>query len=770
MREKYTIRKLLSVTVIFAIIAMVTVISGCKKDLTEQYLNSGNEEDNDNVTITSQLHDYGDECKSFDARRLEINEDEEIIYDSMGLSDNVLYYATMQYTDNEQTITIHQYDMNSDMPKALFSFEQPVYNGVILSTPVKRISLNKDGNIELFNMYSVQEDMALWKIARRIYKPSGKEIAAVVLENSGEVQIDYDCIEDTKGNIYVTYSMFDDTDGLNRIVVKYDSEGKLIAKKEINGCFENIAVSNDGQLVVCIDNSGEYKYCYYDIDTVNKDFEAFKKANDMGLRLISATEGELLFCDSYVIYNYVPGSGEPEPLIDTRKINLDMNNIRCLVKNGEGYVCLYDDSSDSSYMSITPGGDDGNRETIRLAGVYLMSDGMKDALMEYNRNNKKYKIDIVEYGYLNPDNPVSAFAKDIATGNVPDMYVLNHMDIDYYAKKGLFAELNSYMKKDDKLNEDSFLEEYLKATAIDGNNYYLMKNIKLDAPAANSKELGQYKDGWKLDDMYKYYKSKDRGTLLYGNMSASMLVRYMIDGNLNLFIDSDKGTCNFDNQAFRDILDFGKMYNSTVHVNGNDTEWQMLTRDGKMILETELIYNISNIIYTNIVLGHDAAYVGYPSDNNSGIYIESDNCILAMSSSSDYKDEVWNIIRELMLGDYSKYRHDVITSEIPVLKDEYDSMIHDASITEKYTAEDGTLVNPLSGIIDADNIQYEAASDKHVTLLRELIGRASYHNKCNRMVDIIMEEVDKYLASENDVNKVISIVQDKLDKYINENK
>lgn len=725
---------------VFFVLVCVMSFCGCKEDFTKV----GQEN-----TEHFSLHSLGFEAPGY------------IINESVYIGDRYIYYA-VEKGDEEYGFDIHRYDI-SEHTDSVFVVDLSLQSDNLLGCSICSVQETDDGGIVVFLsyiMYHEEEDRSYRDIDKIKYDNSGNEISHITLESSELISIMTKCFEDNKGITHV--STFDD-EGTGIYNLKYDEEGKLAGKMKQDNAITHGCIDNNGEMIVsCLVEDG-YKLGYVDYSAERVDTKPFEQFNKSGI------EGDVLgIYDNYMVLeeiNYINVYDLTEEniveMINLKECNIDSNQLVCVrpLDNGS-YICVLSlDSGDWDIAVIDKTDNVTDKEVIRMAGVFSEDSELKVAVNEYNRSNDEYRIDYVCY----EENGEEELLKDIVTGNVPDIYIMTQWIWINLVAKGMLEDMTPYIDSDSELNRNYFIDGYLDAVSYGEKQYYLMKRVWLSAILGNKDDIGNYQNGWNINDFLSFAESKTDGRKLWGNMAVSEQYKRLLNCNIDCFMDYESGKCDFDTDVYRNILKLCSMNETTGY-----EEWETQFKNKEIVFGNGDIEGVRDIQYNALVCDGNDMYIGYPSEQNSGIFLKSRGSTFAISSESDKKDMAWEIIKYFMTGKYMRYDH-VDNNVIPVSKHEFDMMIKDFTAAEKFTADDGCEIEPQNVYIKGV-INIGPATSEDTEKLCSLIKNSVYMPDSNRKTAITEEHVQEYLSGKKSLDDTVRVIQDKMTKYFNENR
>jgi len=752
--------------ILLIIIASVMCLCACKKDITQRGNSSevsveafkGKEMMHLAKSVDFLSEDYCNEYSYCEGYLYCLAKDDESSYE------NSIYNIKKYCPETGETTDVFDvlFDENEGYLLGSVDSLHVTADEIVLQCQV----MDKSKDIENAN----------FDFAKITYDMDGNKKSIVLLEENDNLALVRKYIADEEGNTYILTEPNAGIDSnaeaaFNLYLLKYDAQGKKQCVQQMKNYMDDIVLYN-GKIVLKRSSEMKTDLGYYDIETDTYESSQFRDMYPFQeyCSLVGTYNQDVLILSDNYLYSFNCENNELKVLVDLKADFIDINGVRAVKQISDDEVIFIYSADGYSYeimhFDTKSNNDNSDKTSIKIAAIGCSDGDFVQIINDYSRHNNEYMIDFVDYE-LDSDAYVSMM-KDIASGNAPDIYIVNNMDYENLVAKDMLEDLKPYIAKDDVVNEDFFIEGYLDAVTEEGKQYILSKTITIDALAGKEDEMGQYKDGWTLDDIIDYYQTK-QGAYLFSSLSAFDIFTRMFTGNMDSFIDWDNGKCSFESDEFRKLLGFCKVvgYVECGDLSGN--EMYDAIKKGQLLFMSDEISGIENILLNNALYGGNAVYMGYPSDIDNGIYLRSDLSTFAISSGSDNKDAAWAIIKELMTGGYSRYDYTRSANiGVPVSKKEFEKMERFEIATKEYTDEDGNEVKPLAGS-NYNGVELNKPVKADFDVLKALISKAKYCNKDNFIVEIMAEDVKDYLAGDKDLDRTVDIIQDKMSKYVNEN-
>ena len=660
----------------------------------------------------------------------------------------------------------------------------------------------------ILNLYKINQD--------------GKDLKEIYTFEINENQYIYDIMVNSLQEIMLAVSTFNDKTGeLNYTILKVDENGRelgnediteslkstgeshvnsflldsedrmvISVEKEIKVLDENyklihtiksdmslaydLALSKDGK-IICggVDQKNSTVAIELDIDK-----EQWGETYDIDLRdvydLLDGKEYDFYYRYDDGIYGYDTTDKSSIKVMDffDSNINPGFNDSIIPIGNEEMIGHSFDETGNLSRIvkyvktdhSVTDDSVDVDNAVITV-GFSFGGQEIKNHAIEFNKKNKKYKIEIKDY--YDGEDPEAKINADIAAGNFPDIIFMDEFPYEQYAAKGLLEDLTPYFEKDPEINTSDMVDSVLEAIKIDGKIYYYPPFFYMNTLAANSKIVDK-NSKWTFHDLKEIIK--DNGTEALGPASKSDLLDTFLRGGSSDFIDYQTGKCSFDSQDFKDILEIcNSGSNEETEYNEDYLTSERLIHDEKILLSLRYITDIEDLLVDRQLFNGNLVYIGFPGKDEGKSYFEIKSPI-GIYSKSKVKEGAWEFIRTFMTKEYQGKVYEY-NSCIPLRKDCLDMKIKRAMTTETYTDELGQEVTPIKSSTDWGDIVVDItpADQEEINMFMDLINHTKrvYHH--NAIVNsIIQEEAAYYFAGEKNLDDTVKIIQNRVETYVNE--
>lgn len=415
------------------------------------------------------------------------------------------------------------------------------------------------------------------------------------------------------------------------------------------------------------------------------------------------------------------------------------------------------------------------RKTLRLAVMWMDYD-LRNEVLEYNRNNTEYRIEVQDYSEYNTQDDYQAgltkLSTEIISGKIPDIMVVDNLPIRQYGAKGLLEDLMPYIEADEELGgREGLVQPVLNAMLQDGKLYQICSTFSINT-ATTSKKLAGDVTGWTVDEAKAALAKLEKdASIMSAHTTQSSLLRTICRWNLGHYVDWETGECYFDTGDFEKLLEFSKLapkkINEDIYEDWQYYQDQTRVREGRQLLISENFYDWYSLLYHKSYWGEDMIYVGFPSDDRKGSAFTL-NDGLAMSSKCQYKDAAWDFLRRRLDTENGYYWG------FPLGKAAFDSFMEQAMTPDTWTDEEGVVHEyPKVEYTDSsgNTIKIMAMSQEDYDQFMDLLNNTDKLTDYDtQILEIVMDEAQAYIDGVSSAHSVAAMIQSRVKIYVNEQK
>ena len=612
---------------------------------------------------------------------------------------------------------------------------------------------------------------------------------------------------DAAGNLYVS--------DYNNIYV-LDAEGNVQFKldgSQYNGSLYRLNAQQVGVMwynytddVNAADENGQY---FVPIDLETKDWgEKVKLPSNVWSILPGDDVYDFYYADNNNIFGYTAKTDTKDKLVDWLACDVDTNNMNgyAMLSDSRVAALMQDWSTDpTTYQLIVLHRVDASeikeKKVLTLACMYL-DWNLRSMIVEYNKTNDEYRINVVDYSEYATDDDYNAgvtkLTTEIISGSVPDIFLTSNLPIDKYAAKGVVADLNTFMDGGNGLSRDYFVPQVMSALEKDGKLYELPTSFSVQTAYALSSIASQY-DTWNVAAVQDAMTQLQEGATVFSNgWTKNTALSNCLSRNLSAFVDWTTGKCEFDSEAFQQLLAFCNSfpaetsdgdgaiaYASSADIAVDDAMWDSdATRitNGKQLMSTIGMYSFDSYIWNVYAIRDKITFTGYPTEDGSGSSFEL-QMPMAISSVTKYPDAAWDfvcsIIKKMNTIDENNYYYG-----FPISQAAFDAEMTDI-MTEQYQLDENGEQVDWDGDGEPDKAirgSYEtmengetvykdvyALTQEDIDQILGVINNThSVYDYDQEILDIITDEVAAYFAGDKDVQTTASMIQSRVNLYVQE--
>lgn len=418
--------------------------------------------------------------------------------------------------------------------------------------------------------------------------------------------------------------------------------------------------------------------------------------------------------------------------------------------------------------------DAGDIITLRIATTNPNDPTMRGYISGFVDANPQYRIEVMDLsngdGYVSVKDAMLRLNMAVISGNPPDLVDMDTVDFKNYADKGVFENLYAYLDGSDELDRSLFIENVMKCYETDGKLNAIPTCFDMSGEIAKERIVGS-QPVWTVDEIMRILEENDGMALK--NYPPYICLNYLVDMSKDAFLDEENGTCNFDSEEFKKILECAKKYSLSDDLATDETE--LFMQDWILICNGYL-HSIHDIQFTNQMYNERIKFVGRPTQSGTlGITLRGFGAY-GICATSTQKEDAWKFVEFVLSSKPEQY--------LPSRQDYLGELIDAAKTPEYKTDAKGEYVYDDAG----ERVQIPKRSMRHTTAsgerydinvyaaTEEEIGQLMDCIQCATLVDydhweidyIIREEAEAYYAGDKSVDEVAAIIQNRVQNYLRE--
>ncbi len=523
----------------------------------------------------------------------------------------------------------------------------------------------------------------------------------------------------------------------------FDFEGKLRNKLEKAGSNPTLCLMEGTVILGETDNEVVKLRMGNNVDSSWDKITELKICNNgLGASLL-ANKNNCYISDDVYVYQYFSDKKLTAPLFSWTDIGIDANVSpkQMLFSDGSLLLAFMEEHTGKVLLKkvVSNDGSTGDvKQNIVLAGVNP-DDIIKEKVLEFNENSEEYRILVKDYGVYN--DPYTKLRMDIIANETFDIMCLEELPIDVLIEKGMLVDLTEYM------NLTEYVDSYIQAITVDNGIYQVSPFFAVYTLLGKEKEVGS-ELGWTYADFMSCLQENREIT---NNVTQYDLLRILCYRSLDDYIDWQNRTVQFENEEFKDRLQFIKDFEC---IPATQMPYYDKLRSGNIMLVEGYLRSGNDYRTYKYAFGEDISAKGYPCKNKNGNYMDL-IAPLGISSSSMYKDIAWEFIEDV-LGEETEYNyHDM---GFPSRKATLEVLF------EEWKGK-GSLTMTLFG--ETEKVPYMSTSDAED--LERLIASANHLLKDYSEVELIIgEEISGFLCDQISMDVVLSNINNRVNLCLEE--
>ncbi|MCD7738946.1 MAG: extracellular solute-binding protein [Lachnospiraceae bacterium] len=627
-----------------------------------------------------------------------------------------------------------------------FIYEMTVGNGTAVVQAVEwqpssegeyfLVNIAEQNGILYAELYDQEEET----IKVRRYSASGKWSDVVTIKPEGEDwhTVGSGFFVDSSGKIYLVSGS---------TVACFDQEGEQTGQYELDGpvCFFQENEEGDTECVTAKDNritlnelkenGAEEKWTWEASETVGQVHGIGSSEDDL---LCLATDQELLY------FEKESGSLRAR----TELVELGLKSVLAGYYNGaEGTLQLYElaGNSEALKFDLLRERDGADRQRTEL--VYGMVGGVNGdtssviwtAITTFNQQNEDYYVTIKNY-----DNNLDRLHADMTAGNGPDIIDMTYSEYyESYVKNGYLEDLTPYLEQSQY--GDDIIWNVLDAYKTDGGLYMLVPQFMLEGILIHPDYEAEVEE-WNMETFLALMEENQWELDLFGAAGdPENLLRVLLYGRQEEFLDWENGAAYFDTEEFTDLLELCMEY---AQADWTDAQaWTSEERERNALYQT-VLYGKSFFTYlTHVdIYGREYPVYGYPTLSGQTYGLEACSASCAIYSLSSHKEGAWEFIESLLWESNQKYSG-LTNPGFPVRKSVLEELAEEAEKEELRIGGELLTIN-----------------ENEIEILRDIIYNGSLgRTSIDRDIwAIISEETAAYFAGEKSAEEAAQVIQSRV--------
>lgn len=441
---------------------------------------------------------------------------------------------------------------------------------------------------------------------------------------------------------------------------------------------------------------------------------------------------------STALFAYDAESGDSVKLFEWLNVNINYDRLCAVLmaEDGSAFCLGIDDKTGTIFADmLTPVSEaELPEKTVLTVGITSTGGFDWERILEFNRENEEYCIKAVFYTDEENGGVFGAGAQklalDVTTGAAPDIYQIDDIPAETFARRGAFCDLTPLIERD---LGDALYKPFADKISVDGRIYEAYSDFVLVTVVGLEKSVGAAED-WSFDKLRAAYAALPPGAAAFDDGStAEFILGELLSGGIYDFVDFEHAVCDFESGEFASMLEFA------AAAAGNEHEGESFAamKNGELLLSTAYVYEPGMYaLYRAHSTKEEVSFVGYPS-KSGGVTLMFAGGGFAISAASAHKEAAWEFIKPLLTDEYQSNRLEQM------------GFPTNAAAFEKYLAAEKTP--PVGGGTAyhyGNGANFDSVTEQERQELRELIDGATFYREKDYVdiISIIREESAHFFA------------------------
>lgn len=381
----------------------------------------------------------------------------------------------------------------------------------------------------------------------------------------------------------------------------------------------------------------------------------------------------------------------------------------------------------------------------------------------YNESTAGSKIELVDYSVFNtassPNQGITRLHMDIVSGKGPDLIELSAFYPNFYASKGVLADLKPFFEKDPEMKMEDLSPALVALSECDGGLYELAPCFELYTLGGDRSIVGET-DEWCLERFYELAEQHGLKKLFGGMMTRERFLEsyLMFDHSL---VDYEQGRCDFEQEDFIKMLELSAPLLAEKEIQGSRNIWgELYTGETCLALMSLSDDSVGTVAYLDTIFSDDVQFVGFPTKEGSGTLI-SPSYRFAICEGSANKEEAWDffqfVLSETVQSDKSLMPG--IPAVITCMEARLKSLVA--------RNQDGKLITYYQKVDVI--IPPRPADEKTLEKIRNLVKiEDGFAQLDGSVVQVVEQEAEKYYAGILSSQEAAANIQSKVSIYLSE--
>lgn len=359
------------------------------------------------------------------------------------------------------------------------------------------------------------------------------------------------------------------------------------------------------------------------------------------------TPYDCIICTGDVFFGWSIADAAVTQLFNCDEVRLYAMDVEafCGIGNGQYLGLEYDPSAadeGGQYLFwLTPAeGDLSEKRIIRVAGS--RSSILSMAIRDFASMYPEYQVEYVDYDALHGEQAEQRLLMDMLYGECPDLLFVNGLPFEQYARQGLLEDLYAYLDADEALSREDITQNLLCALETDGALYCLPQTYLLDT-AVGLQETVRGKEGWSMTAFLDTAQAHPEITSIFAQEDGQGMLELLLLHAPGTFVDYEAAEARFDSPDFLRLLALAEAQKGPEAEPGRD-----VLQSGQALLEELMIARTDDLEARYTTDLRDCAFPGFPGAGRASFYL---TLPMAIPVNAREKTGAWAFLKLLITED-----------------------------------------------------------------------------------------------------------------------
>lgn len=425
-----------------------------------------------------------------------------------------------------------------------------------------------------------------------------------------------------------------------------DSQGQLTESGRLPGEGLSLVLSEDGTLYAAGETAEGQKLYRFDGET-GEFTQAF---TCQAGSLFDGGDGSYLLLLTDDGIHSLDAQGTASPKVIWSECYLNPGSIYKVKAEGGEFLCL---GSNVCYW-LKPAEPRELRPRTELLIACMDPRGLDDLAARFNAHSDEYYVRVLDYSknmQFSAEEMQLRLNTELISGKAPDMicFFSGWISPNAYAGKGLLTDMKPLIEGDEDLSPEDIV--LYKALDYKGGIYVIGDSYNIYTLAARESDFGQ-RYGWTLEEYRQIDAGLREDQMCIYNLTRELFINNVIGRYVRYGVDWPKGTCDFNNPEFVELLRTALELRETPEDPNNMVfgPGEPRVAAGEQTTVAVFAMFVSSLAESEQMAGCPLSFIGWPTPDGSCGTDASLNTQLAICSLSQHQEGCWEFIKYMLMN------------------------------------------------------------------------------------------------------------------------